>query len=412
MDQLRTFITNHWQRKLVALLSAIVIWYFVSDSLTDTKMIPHVGIRVANIPEDKTIPGLQPNGLIAKRINLTLKGTRDVIRALEPSDLEVVIDASEVQQNDWVVYITKKNLVSLNPSIDLSRHISEVEHPEFVLKFSNLMSAKIPITVKPPTGYAPPGYSYLDYWPQTLYQRVEGPQEQVQELLRTGLELELDMNMISKADLDKIKSDKESINDDEISFVIPAHWKKVHLPFKGGRSEEINDPEAQYLRIDFLRREYLPLPRNVNIRVFYPLQTANTLNPETAPLLPEGKIKKIHSVYFLAMPLYAYNVSHLFLEIIKDNLEINIIADNPDDGSSLQWNIDIVDSQLLETKYINILSTSSLKTNEPRQQREEHLRQRFREYVRNLTLYSAPDKKLQLDVRMSKTGISVIPSAL
>lgn len=416
MDWLKTLFTYQWLRKVIALLTATIIWFIVNQSIIDEKIIPNVPIRVINLPEDKTVPNMQPNGIIGKRIPLTLSGTKNIIDQLEPGDIEVLLDASEVQQNDWVVKIAKKNLISLNPSIDLAHHISEVNHPEFVLKISQLLTASVPVTVLPPKGQPPQGYEYLDIWPMQLKHTVTGPQEQIQELVNNGIELIFDMNMISKADLDKIKSSRDNFHDDEVSFFIPNHWKRVTLPIKGGIVEEINDPQAQNLHIDFLRKEYFPLNTDIVIIPFYPLDTADKLNPATAPLLTDGKIKKINGVTYLSMPLFMRDVSPLFLETIRDSLEIVVIANDSQDHSPLFWNVQVVNPHLLEDKYVNVLishNSSGSRNNEPRhtKKRELHLRARFRDYLQKLTLFTAPDKKLQLDARLSKEGISIIPSA-
>lgn len=414
MDQIRAFFTYNWQRKAVAILTAIVIWFFVNQSITDTKTIPNVPIRIINLPEDKVIPGMQPNGIIGKRIPLKLQGTKNVVDMLEPGDLEVLLDVSAVQQNDWVVQISKKNLVSLNPAIDLSRHISEVTHPEFVLKFSQLMTGKIPVTILPPEGDPPSGYDYLDIWPQTLSHTVVGPQEQVQDLMSKGVQLEIDMHMISKADLDKIKPTRENFHDDEVSFYIPMHWKKVFLPFKGGIYDEISDVDAQKLHIDFLRQEYLPLNQDISVRAFYPLETIDTINPNSTPLLAQGKIKEKNGLFFLAMPLYTFDVSAQFLEVVKDNLEIALLMENSKERNAFNWSLNVIDPHLLEDKYVNKLISYNSNTNGKghNKKREAHLRERFRGFLRKLTLFTAPDKKLQLDVRLTKEGISAIPTAI
>lgn len=418
MDWLKSLFFYQWQRKLVALLVATLIWFFVNQSITDTKAIPNIPIRVINLPEDKTISDMQPNGIIGRRVTLTLSGSKDVIQSLEPGDIEILLDASSVEQNDWLVQISKKNLISLNPAIDLSRHISDVQHPELIIKFSDLMTAKIPVTIKIPKGGAPQGYEYLDIWPQHLFHTVLGPQELMHQLVDTGLELQIDMQMISKADLDKIKSSRENFHDDEVSFFIPSHWKKIFLPVKGNIAEELNDPEAQNLHIDFLRKEYLPVSKNIPLRVFYPLDRSQTLNPTTAPLLVAEKVKEENGVTYLSMPLFVKDVSRLFLEVIQDHLEIVIIADEKPNEAPLNWSLQVIDSHLLEEQYVKALVSNvtlgNSKNNEPRhtKKREAHLRMRFRDYLQKLSLFIVPEKKLQIDARLSKEGVSVIPSSM
>ncbi len=188
MDSIITklFIDN-WPRKLLSILAALIIWLVVNQSITDTKIIRNVPIRIVNLPLDKTITGLLPNGILNKRITLTLSGTKDVIDELEPGDLEVLIDASSIDHAEWIVQITKKNLISLNPSIDLHNHITQVSNNEFVIKISRLITAKVPITINKPVGEPPQGYEYLDIWPQRLQQTITGPEGKSKKYGKMGL---------------------------------------------------------------------------------------------------------------------------------------------------------------------------------------------------------------------------------
>ena len=326
MDKLITFFTTNWQQKSVALLTALILWLFVWASLSESKTIPNVPIRVVNIPEDKTIVGIMPNGVLNKRISLTVKGSKGVVDDLEPGDLEVLIDASTFEQDEQVLKITRKNLVSLNPNINVTNSIQDVTHTEFILKLSNLITAKIPITILPPTGEPPQGYVYLDIWPQRLVQLMTGPEEQLEALASKGLELSLDFSQISKSELDRIKTSRENFHDDEVSFFIPASLKKIAVPFRNNTLEEINDPEAQNLHIDFLRKETLPLDRLLPLRLFYPMVTVDTLNPKTFPLNTTVTIKTVNDLPYLPMELYVKDVSKLFLEVVRDNLVISVVA--------------------------------------------------------------------------------------
>lgn len=100
------FFFHNWKRKALALVSAAIVWLFVNQSITEVKTISNVPIRIINLPSDKTIQGLLPNGILSKRITLTLTGTKDVIEELEPGDVEVLLDASLADQDDWIVRVT------------------------------------------------------------------------------------------------------------------------------------------------------------------------------------------------------------------------------------------------------------------------------------------------------------------
>ena len=282
METLISKLLSNWQHKVVAISIALIVWLFVHNSITSTKTISGVPIRIVNLPPDKTIQGLLPKGILNKRIALTLSGTKSVIRELEPGDLEILIDAGDIDLNreDWVIVLTKSNLVSLSPDIDLAHNITDVAHTEFILKISRLVTAKIPIHILPPTGEVPEGYELLDIWPQMLMQTLSGPEDAIESLKKHGLEVIFDLNQITRAELDTIQSAHLNNQDDEISFYVPNHWKEVAIPFHNNAVEEINDPLAQYLRIDFLKKEILPIAKEILLRAFFPLENLAEVNPK------------------------------------------------------------------------------------------------------------------------------------
>lgn len=404
------FFLNSWQRKVVALCTAVIVWIFVNHSILETKVIPSVPIRVINLPNNKTVLGLLPNGVLSKRITLTLSGTKDVISELEPGDIVVVVDASTIDRDDWVLQISKKNLVSLNPSIDLLHHITDVKHTEYILKLSPLITDKVPIIILPPTGEPPAGYEFLDIWPQRLMQTISGPEDAVKSLKTKGLELTFDLSQISKKDLDSVKPAHANVADDEISVLIPHSLKQVLIPFHNNASEEINDPEAEFLRVDFLRKESHSLDKNVPIRAFYPLASLDTINPETLSLTDSEHIKKEKDIFVFDYPLFLHNVSRLFVDIVRENLELTIIAAAKEERESLNWSLEVIDPHALEDAYVAFLfaNSSQGKGQIPySKSREEVLRKRFREYMQKLTPYVASEQKLRLDIHVEGQQIKV-----
>jgi len=403
------FFLKNWQRKAVALVTAIIAWIFVNHSIIETKVIPSVPIRVINLPANKTVLGLLPNGVLSKRITLTLSGTKDVISELEPGDIVVVIDASTIDRDEWILQITKKNLVSLNPSIDLVHHITDVKHTEYILKLSPLVTDKVPITILPPTGTPPSNYEFLDIWPQRLMQTISGPEEAVKSLKTKGLEISFDLNQISKKDLDAIKPPHGNILDDEITFLIPASWKQIGIPFHNN-VEEFNDPEAEFLRIDFLRKEFHSIDKAIPIRVFYPLVSIDKLNPNTLFLVPNDHVQNEKGIFVLKTPLFLHDVSQLFVDIIRENLEIAIVAATKEERSSLEWSVEIINPHSLEDAYVAFLFSNTTQGKNAvsySKSREKMLRKRFREYLQKLTLYVSPEKKLHLDNSMDGNSIKV-----
>jgi hypothetical protein len=398
---------HQWQRKLMALVTALIIWVFVNYSITSSKTIPSVPIRVINLPPDKTIPGLLPNGFLSKRISLTLSGTRDIIDQVEPGDVEVILDISHLP-SDGIAQITKKNLISLNPNINLSKHVTSVSHPEFVIKLDPILTEKIPITITEPIGQAPPGYDFLDIWPVQLYQTVSGPREDVLALKNQGLELTFDLNKISREQLDGLTGNGPY--DDEISFYIPDAWKQVPILFSTKGYEAMNDPESKNLQINFLRKQLLPIKTNLSLHVFYPLKNSDAINPKTYPLAESEFIHFQNDIPVLELPLYAANVSKLFLEVVKDSIEIDIVAAPQTEREKLEWGVSFIDDAHLEDTYTAFLLSNS-KSSEPLPgsagQKELHYRNRFQLFVQQFALYLTSDYPLELEARLENNQVVV-----
>lgn len=402
---INTLFLHQWQRKLMALLTAAVIWIFVNHSITSSKTIPSVPIRVINLPADKTIQGLLPNGFLTKRTALTLTGTRAVIDQLEAGDVEVILDVSQVP-SDGIVQISKKNLVSLNPNFNLPKHVTSVDHHDIVIKMSPILTEKIPVTIYQPAGKAPPGYEFLDIWPVALTQTVSGPQEQVLNIKNQGLELNFNLSDITQEQLDRLP--KSGLYDDEVSFNVPDQWKKVEIPFSTHGLEALNDPEAKYLQINFLRKQLIPIKNDLPLHVFYPLKNIDIINPTTYPLGTSAYIKIKNQLPILTVPLFANNVSKLFLEIVKDNIELEIVAAPATERENLEWGVGFIDEAHLEDTYVAFLLSNAKGADIVQgKDLEEHFRRRFRLYAQQFSLYLSPQYKLELESRLDEDKIKV-----
>lgn len=412
---IKSFFLENWQRKIVAVVTAIIVWLFVNGSITDTKTITNVPIKLVNLPPNMTVVGLQPNGFLSKRINLTLTGTKDVINELEPGDVEVVLDASTAnlaEQNEWIVNISKKNIFSNNPNVDLAQHINNVHHNELIIKLSRLITGKIPIHILPPIGEPPAGYEYLDYWPISLSHEISGPEEEVNRLKETGLDLTFNLSDITQEELDKVQSSPGNFHNDEIRFLVPASWKQISIPFHNNISEEINDPESLNLKLYFLRKQTLPIDQEIPISIFFPLQTSDSLNPDIYKIASGKYLQLKNGIPVFTIPLFVKDVSKLFLHIVRDSLQISIIAAPPKEREFLEWSLEIININKLEDIYlaysISFLNSSKAVTKAIPKKREEQIRKRFREYMQRLTLYISPEKKLNLETKLEDEKFVII----
>jgi YbbR-like protein len=402
----RLFFHN-WQRKLVAILAATVIWLFVNHSIIETKTIPYIPLRVINLPPGKTALGLGANGTLAKRINLTLTGTKDVIEKLEPGDLEVQVDASEIYHDEWVLHLTKKNLISLNPSINLTNHITQVQHNEYILRLSRLITDKIPVEITT-FGDPPPGYEFLGIWPEQIMQTVTGPEKEIHEIKKEGIVLAINLNDITKEQLDKLQNLQKPPHNDEICYYLPDKLKYITVPFyKNPQIKELNDPDADNIRIDFLREELLSLERDIPIRLFYPIKYGDKLNPKNFPLATNDEIQEKNQLTYLSLPIFVSKVSQLFLDLIRDNIEIAVVIAPPEERQNLSWSFQIIDQGRIEDTYIAYWMANLAKDLPSPKKNEALLRQRFRNYMQKLTLHTSKEMPLNLFCQIDENSVKV-----
>lgn len=408
----KLFIAN-WERKLTAFSLAAFIWFHVDQSLTTTKTITDVGIKLINLPQGTTTPGMNYDGLLRQRVALTITGNRALLDELTSNDIEVVVDASGKKPMEWIPIIKRNNIVAINSDIKLSS-ISKVTHKNFAIRLTKLVTEKILVTITEPIGEAPKGYQFLDVWPYQLYITVEGPEDIVKQQKAKGLKLTFNLNEVSRAELDEFHTTTPRKYRDVVSFLVPDHWKQLHLPALSDLPMTINDPNEKYLRIDFIRSEVFPIEQPIPISLFFSPQFITNSSPQKVQIRMTPTLDKKNGVYILMPPFYAGGISQLFLEIIRDHLALSVVVGN---GGKmfLDWNIQVINYQDLENRYVKTLmsdlSQKRLQLGMPLQMYEEHLRGRFRTYMNRLQLYRSPTSKLDLAVSIDNNVIQISEDA-
>jgi hypothetical protein len=135
-------------------------------------------------------------------------------------------------------------------------------------------------------------------------------------------------------------------------------------------------------------------------------------NPETHNTCVGDLIEKIHGIHYIRKPLYAKGVSKLFLEVVQDMIEISVILKQKNDARPLDWSVQFINPSLLEERYLFRLSDISdeklrKETTDPALAKieEEHLRNRFRKYMHQFQLYTAPNKKFDLLIEIKDQSL-------
>ncbi|MBI2743441.1 MAG: hypothetical protein HYX48_05945 [Chlamydiales bacterium] len=410
---LNAFVLQNWQRKLISVVLAIVIWFSVHLSLTSTKTLSNIPVRIANVPSNKTVEGLQHNGLLSRRITLSLVGNKKLLDDLSSHDLEVVVDAAD-KPEEWIASLTKKNLVSLNPEIDLSSGISRISHQSFIIRLTKLVSEKIPVLITRPVGEAPRDYQFLDVWPYQLHMTVSGPEEMVKHLKAKGVKLTFNLHEISKSHLDELASEQNQNNKDVVSFYVPDLWKQIQLPLLSDQPLEINDPQAEGLRIDFVRSNLLPIEKPIPISLYVPPKYAAMIDAKTLTLSPSPILEKIGSLYFLKTQLCAKGVSLPFLKVVREMMELMVIVVPSSEKSTLEVSLQFINPRAMEERYVSMMlsdtSDSEVQGIQPGL-REEYLRNRFRNYMNRLQLAWPDDTRVNLKAELEGTTVSIKETA-
>jgi len=403
---LNKLFLEHWQRKGTSLLLAIIIWLVVNQNLTTSKSVSDIPIRVINIPPGRTIQGLQGTGQLKRRLAVTLTGNNMLINDLTSGDIEVVIDASD-KQAEWNPTITPKNLISLNPEIDLTKSISKIYHHPFTIRPLKLVTERIPIVVTKPIGDAPRDYQFLDIWPYTLMMTVTGAEDVIKRIQSKEIKLSFNLNEISKVQLDRLSPDSEET--DVISYFVPESWKQISLPLISDSLIEINDPSAKNLRIDFIRCDLFPIEKPLPITLFFPQKHLDSLHPNNYSFASSSFLNEINGLHLTSQPLFTKGVSHLFLQIVQDMLKLEVIVSPKMEGELLEWSTQFINPRYLEDLYISTLLSGDSIHDDPSQSslREEYLRNRFRNYMNRFQLYNVDGSKFELKAKMQSHKVSL-----
>jgi hypothetical protein len=406
---LAKFFIDNWQRKLIALVLAMIIWIVINHSIETQKELK-VPIKVINIPSGKTIEGLSSSGVLKTPYYITIFGNKNLLNELSANDLEIILDA-EGKDGSWDIRVNKSNLFSFNPYLDIKRGIKTITHMPITLQFCNLVTERIPLTLTKPIGNAPVGYKFLDIWPYQLYITGSGPERVIKKLKTQGLKLTFNLSNISENELKRSK-----YNEDEVSFSVPSSWKKIDIHELFSNNINIDDPHAKHLRIDFVKQDLIPITNPIPVCLYHPYRYSKSLNPKTTKIENSLFINKKNNIFVTTCPLYARGASNLFIEVVKDMLQLAIItspkSDNPNNFS---WNVQFLNPHQLEDSYVAKVLSSYDDNNSTRhrainrQVQEEYIRNRFRNYMNNFRLYLSEDKKLLLDIKMKNNKVFLEP---
>ncbi|OGN61491.1 MAG: hypothetical protein A3F40_01975, partial [Chlamydiae bacterium RIFCSPHIGHO2_12_FULL_27_8] len=328
---------------------------------------------------------------------------------IESTDLEIVIDAKN-KLDDFSFLITKSSLVSKNAHLKIEKDIQKVDPIKLSVSLSNLITEKIPVLFLKPTGNAPKGYELLDIWPVQLFVTISGPEEEVNKLKITGILKRFNLDDISQEELNAINSSMQRGKNNVVSYFIPTSWKKVFISSISNIPIDIDDPNANSLRIDFKKNDFLPLKVNIPIVLYFPSSVLSKYNPQNTVIKLDENVISKNGMYFLNKKIYAQGVNEKFIDIIKDHVEILICIEDKNNNEPLDWNLNYVNPKKLQTRFVEETlkdTTNDILKKMPLDSSEEYLKDRFRKLVKDNILFLSKNQKLKLIIKLINNEIII-----
>jgi YbbR-like protein len=168
---LRWLLLHNAGLKLLSLLAAAGLWFFVNAGERDAELSLQVPVELHNAP---------PNVMLVSPsvgyIDLVVRGPRTLLHRIHPDQLAMVLDLSGVRPGPAVFRI-------LGEALDLPRGVTVVRltPSEVTLEFAAMMRRRVPVHVAL-TGKPPAGLRVTDSKAAPESVEVFGPADQVEQI--------------------------------------------------------------------------------------------------------------------------------------------------------------------------------------------------------------------------------------
>lgn len=174
---LRRNIVHNLPLKLLALTSAILLWYSVANEPT-VEMVFNVPVEFHNMPENIAV-----SGETVPTAHVRLRGPDRILRALEAPDIHPVIDVAELRRESSGERIYQ--LGADNVRVPMDVEVVEVQPSFFRLAFDRRTRREVPVQARV-VGELPTGYRIerITVVPEKI--DIVGPEQRV-NAIRTAL---------------------------------------------------------------------------------------------------------------------------------------------------------------------------------------------------------------------------------
>ncbi len=173
------FLTNNFQLKILALLSSVVLWFFVVGIENSVTLLPQeIEIKALNMPANLSLSSSLGTAKIRVRAD------SNTLKNLNTADFEVFVDLKELEAGD---YTLKLAATSKNEKIS----VLKIEPPAIHLKLQSVQEKEVKIKVilngKPQKGFKV-GESKIDH----STAKLSGVKEFLDKINEVNAEIKLD----------------------------------------------------------------------------------------------------------------------------------------------------------------------------------------------------------------------------
>lgn len=163
-------IFHNWHLKLLAVLTAIILWFIViAVENTVYKLPQQISVNIVNLDENLSLDKKLP------QVSLYLRTDQDSLRTLTEKDFEAFVDLEDYEAGQFEVPIevTAKNISAGS--------ILKIEPESAVLKISPVTEKEIEVKINV-EGQPAPGYAFVRLEPENAVATIGGAQTIIDEL--------------------------------------------------------------------------------------------------------------------------------------------------------------------------------------------------------------------------------------
>ncbi len=175
MVYIKNLILENAALKIASLFFAIILWFYITPiSMRDTLEVSYVlPLELRNIPEQMMVIGK-----FEDRINVRLRGRQNVLRVIDPDQLSVSLDLSNVKVGERYYTIDNSN-INIPPGTNMD--VIRIEPKKIKIDVVNALKKDVKVQInikgKPATGYK---VARISITPSQV--TVDGPENEVRSL--------------------------------------------------------------------------------------------------------------------------------------------------------------------------------------------------------------------------------------